>query len=190
MRPRFLYPLAMNDYQKCLVSVSVVLAFAVTSNSFALDIRLIIPLLLFLPLADRAWLEEHFKTIVIADNYFQFSFVLLFILFIISFITDGLEIYLRSLLFASLPEEWYFRAYLLSRFGHGLKANIITSILFSLLHTATRGYIVGLMVFLPSLFFGWIFQHFKSLSLAVTFHTIANVCYILYIQDYVNSFFH
>ena len=45
---------------------------------------------------------------------------------------------LSTLLMAALPEEWFFRAYFMTRLGGGIRANTLASLLFSVLHGLTR----------------------------------------------------
>lgn len=88
---------------------------------------------------------------------------------------------LSTLLMAALPEEWFFRAYFMTRLGQGVRANIIASLLFSLLHGLTRGWTTAVLVFLPSLFYGWLYQHTRDLPLLVLVHALSNLVYVLFL---------
>lgn len=100
------------------------------------------------------------------------------------------------LLFTALPEEWFFRAYALTRVEQLITdkmtnlsphkilwlANIITSVFFALVHLPTQG-AAGLMVLLPSLLFGWLYQVYRDLPLVILLHTLSNLVFIIYIRD-------
>lgn len=86
---------------------------------------------------------------------------------------------------AALPEEWFFRAYFMSRVGNGLRANMIASMLFSGLHGLTRGWGAALLVFMPSLFYGWLYQRTRDLPLLVLVHALSNLVYTLFLARIV-----
>ncbi|MEE8428820.1 MAG: CPBP family glutamic-type intramembrane protease, partial [Gammaproteobacteria bacterium] len=91
-----------------------------------------------------------------------------------------LEFAVATLLIAALPEEWFFRAYLMSRIGTGWGANCAASVLFSLLHGLTLGPGIALQVFVPSLCFGWCYQRTGNLVLVVLLHAFANLMFVLF----------
>ncbi len=84
-----------------------------------------------------------------------------------------------TLLLAALPEEWFFRAYFMARLRGRFRSNLAASVLFSLLHGLTRGWITALLVFVPSLFYGWLYQRTKDLPLVVLVHTLSNLVFVL-----------
>lgn len=100
------------------------------------------------------------------------------------------------LLFTALPEEWFFRAYALTRIEQLLAnkfagfsshkcmwlANITTSVFFALIHLPTQG-TTGLMVLLPSLLFGWLYQVYRDILLVIFLHALSNLIFIIYIHD-------
>jgi hypothetical protein len=94
---------------------------------------------------------------------------------------------LATLLAAAIPEEWFFRTYFMIRLGQGSRANIITSLLFSLMHGLTRGWTAAALVFLPSLFYGWLYQRTRDLPLLVLVHTLSNLIYVLFPAGYVTT---
>ncbi len=98
------------------------------------------------------------------------------------------ELVLTGLLFTALPEEWFFRAYFMERIGTGWRANLITSALFSLMHGLTRDWTTALLVFLPSLFYGWLYQRTRDLPLLVLVHALSNVMFSLFLTQYVAAF--
>jgi membrane protease YdiL (CAAX protease family) len=96
---------------------------------------------------------------------------------------------LNTLLTAALPEEWFFRAYLMARiqetrWGRGWRANLVTSVLFSGLHALTRGWLVGLSVLGPSLFYGWLYQRTRDLPLIIMVHALSNIFFIMLLSRY------
>ncbi len=86
---------------------------------------------------------------------------------------------LITLLTAALPEEWFFRTYLMPATGRGIVANLLTSLLFSLLHGLTQDWQTAIQVFLPSLFYGWIYQRYQDFPLIVLLHAASNILYIV-----------
>ncbi len=93
--------------------------------------------------------------------------------------------------FSALPEEWFFRGYLLTRLevikpGYQLQANIFSSIMFSLMHTITRGVPVGIEVFVPSLIFGLVYQKTNNIVLSVLVHAIFNLIYVAFLESNFN----
>jgi uncharacterized protein len=151
-------------------------------------------LLLLLPLLDRAW-----RVPDIASQKKQFHFVLA-VLCLYGLITvlhlESAYTAISILFLVALPEEWFFRAYFMSRlesFFSNIKylpikadwlANITTSVFFALTHIPTQGWF-GLSVFFPSLFFGWIYQKQKNLILVILLHALSNLIFILYVRDFL-----
>jgi membrane protease YdiL (CAAX protease family) len=95
---------------------------------------------------------------------------------------------LATLLTAALPEEWFFRAYFMTRLGNGIRANLAVSLLFSLLHGLTRGWITALLVFAPSLFYGWLFQRTRDFPLLTLVHAFSNLAYAVFLAQFVAIF--
>jgi len=182
--------------------------------------------MLFLPFIDRSW--AHLITLpgktVGAPSDTQFSLTskpqkhyslrllqasLFFTgIILITLNPDYTVAAISTLLLTALPEEWFFRAYFMTRlenyimesfcrkdtppstqfFNHfhrnypGLSANILTSTLFALLHTPTQGWF-GLTVFFPSLFYGWVYQKTKNLLLVILLHALSNIVFFIYLSD-------
>ena len=90
---------------------------------------------------------------------------------------------MTTLLLAALPEEWFFRAYFMTRLGGDLRANLVTSVVFSLLHGLTWGWVTALLVFIPSLFYGWLYQKTRDLVLLVIVHTLSNLVYVMFLRE-------
>ncbi len=90
-----------------------------------------------------------------------------------------------TLLMAAFPEELFFRAYFMTRLGKGLRSNIIASLLFCLMHGLTRGWTAAALVFVPSLFFGWLYQRTQDLPLLVLVHALSNIVHALFLAGFV-----
>jgi membrane protease YdiL (CAAX protease family) len=84
-----------------------------------------------------------------------------------------------ALFVAALPEEWFFRAYFMDRLGKGWRDNVLASLLFSVLHGLTQGWLIALLVFAPSLFYGWLYQRTRDLPLVILVHALSNLVYIV-----------
>ena len=146
----------------------------------------LIGLMLFLPLLDRAWqllalprAPGHFLTwtgllvtaaglLIWRPSFFPFA--------------------LSTLLTAALPEEWFFRAYFMDRLGKGWGANAIASILFALLHGLTHDWSIALQVFVPSLFYGWLYQRTRDLLLLILAHTLSNLVFVMFLAQFIADF--
>jgi len=94
---------------------------------------------------------------------------------------------LRDLLFAALPEEFFFRGWLQPRahaltkaalplpFGLRLSAaNVVTSLAFALLHLAVAPAPDRLWVFFPSLWYGWLHERGDSVAGPIIAHAASN----------------
>lgn len=148
---------------------------------------LLTALMLFLPLLDRGW-----RTIP-KNPASRFQLVsgglcLLSALGILLFNPDKWLFALVTLLLTALPEEWFFRGYFMSRLEqiglNGWYANIATSALFALLHVPTQG-LFGLSVFVPSLFFGWVYLRSRDLGLVILLHALSNIVFAIYLAQHI-----
>ncbi len=88
---------------------------------------------------------------------------------------------LATLLLAALPEEWFFRAYFMTRLGSGWRANLIASLLFAVMHGFSRDWTAAALVFVPSLFYGWLYQRTRDLPLLILIHGLSNLLYVLFV---------
>jgi membrane protease YdiL (CAAX protease family) len=141
-------------------------------------------LLLFFPLLDRRWRLPAIPRD--PANYAAWSGLILTAAVLLLWRPQHLEFALSTLLTAALPEEWFFRAYFMTRLQetrckHPWCANIITTIVFCGLHGLTRGWMVGLSVLVPSLFYGWLYQRTRDLPLLVLVHALSNLMFILFL---------
>jgi len=108
----------------------------------------------------------------------------------------SLELIIFTLIISSIPEEWFFRAYFQPKTIQYFKlffneniSNIIgiilTSILFSSIHAISQNNISLIyLIFIPSIFYGYIFLKTKDIILVINLHFISNT--MLYtLQSYL-----
>ncbi len=140
--------------------------------------------LLFFPLLDWQFIKS---TLTPNTQAFIQSVAVLLVLTVVLFFvsTETLQYFLVMAAFTALPEEWFFRGYLLRKLGLNLHANIIVSIGFSILHIIVQGSLIGALTFIPSLVFGWVFIKYKSLTFVILLHALSNIIYIKYVKDFL-----
>jgi membrane protease YdiL (CAAX protease family) len=153
---------------------------------------LLTALLLFLPLWDTQWRQSVPLQILAAEkSAWALSITFLIALALFTFLVP-LQTIVTSVALTALPEEWFFRAYLLSAMCTltvgSLHANILTSALFTAAHLPTQG-IIGVLVFIPSLLFGWVYIKTRSIITVVCLHTIANLLYLHWGTILINKFY-
>jgi membrane protease YdiL (CAAX protease family) len=142
---------------------------------------LITGLLLFLPLADRDWRLPALP--LAAPHYLAWACLAIIATSLLAWQPSYLGYAATTLMFAAFPEEWFFRAYFMQRLGNGFAANLTTSCLFALLHGLSRDWITGLLVFIPSLLYGWLYQRTKDLPLLVLAHALSNLVFALFLAQ-------
>ena len=106
-------------------------------------------------------------------------------LLILLFHPYRLEFFISTLLLAAIPEEWFFRAYVQNILGNNIKAIVISSITFSLIHVLSRGVEIGLLVFIPSLFYGWVYRKYDNLTITVLCHALGNLLAVVFFNPYI-----
>ncbi|MHB8533827.1 MAG: CPBP family intramembrane glutamic endopeptidase [Sulfuricaulis sp.] len=143
----------------------------------------LIGLMLFLPLVDDRWVLP--RTSWNTRHLIAWICLALTGAGLLLWQPQYLGFALSTLLLAALPEEWFFRAYFMARLGGGWRANLIASLLFSLLHGLNRDWTTALMVFPASLLYGWLYQRTRDLPLLVLVHALSNLVFILYLGRYV-----
>jgi membrane protease YdiL (CAAX protease family) len=164
--------------------------------------QLVTALLLFLPFVDRYWYQPK------AQPYrWRWPLNLLLVVttaLLLYFYPEQKNFLISTLVFTALPEEWFFRVYLMTRLKDFLReiaqysnttrtllinltarnaTNIVASIFFTLLHIPTQGW-AGLTVFFPSLLFGWLYQKTNDLALLVLIHSLSNLIFVIFIQKH------
>ena len=154
---------------------------------------LLVALMLSLPLLDKDFRSLKYKSVHRSIFLWLVPVSLIALLILID--PSQQASLVGIILLTALPEEWFFRRYfqqllqkLLSiyanfqiRLSTAWAANIITSLLFTLLHLPLQG-ITGLSVFIPSLFLGWLYQLKKDIILIILIHSLFNVFFLIFIQ--------
>lgn len=147
----------------------------------------LIGVMLFFPLLDRNWQLPELPHAPL--NYGMWLGLLLTVAFLLVWQPRHTGYALATLLTAALPEEWFFRAYFMvrmqdTRWGKDWRANIVTSLLFAALHGLTRGWMTGMSVLTPSLFYGWLYQRTRDLPLVVLLHALSNLAFVMFLSRY------
>jgi membrane protease YdiL (CAAX protease family) len=100
----------------------------------------------------------------------------------------------KLLLWGPVVEEIVFRAGLQRRlmgyFHKHWMANGITSVAFSLLHYVLLPNLGSLMVFLPSIALGAIYQYTGKVAWAMVLHSALNLLFVLYLCSFNLPFLH
>jgi membrane protease YdiL (CAAX protease family) len=142
--------------------------------------------MLFLPLVDRRWLPPN--TPRDTRHIVIWGCLVLAMGGMLLWQPQHAGFALATLLLAALPEEWFFRAYFMARLGNGFHANLAASALFSLLHVLTRDWPTALLVFVPSLFYGWLYQRTSDLPLLILIHGLSNLFFALFLAQLAMKF--
>ena len=146
----------------------------------------LIGLMLFLPLFDRGWripALPHSRS-----HHIVWAGLLVAGIAILVWQPSKLQFALSALLMAALPEEWFFRAHFMTRIGQGWRANLIASLLFSLLHGLTQGWPAAVRVLAPSLFYGWLYQRTRDLPLLILVHALSNLVFAMFLAQFFADF--
>jgi len=168
------------------ISILLLAVVVVATQYFSQQFLILAALMLLLPLIDNN--HDAAKFVFVKTNI-VLLFVLLMIIFVVIFLKENLLIFfMTTLVFTALPEEWFFRIYLMQRIGRGLEANVIASVLFSALHAITFGWLYSFLVFLPSLVFGWVYQRQQNFVILVLLHAVSNLVYVAYLSQYLDRF--
>lgn len=92
------------------------------------------------------------------------------------------RLYFKLLLWGPIVEELVFRAglqkWLAQKLGRPYLANVLSSFMFALMHYALSGNLATLLVFLPSMLLGWVYQKTNSLMWAIVLHSIFNLMFV------------
>lgn len=145
--------------------------------------------MLFLPLLDKQWSLQKANSELNINVWRGISLLLFASLAAVN--QDMLTFSLITLILVALPEEWFFRAYLMGRIREKLKfaalqsnlgSNALTAAFFSLMHLPAQG-ITGLLVFFPALIYGWVYQKTRDLLLVILLHAISNQFFMLFLKD-------
>ena len=141
----------------------------------------LVGLMLFLPLLDRGWRPPR---PLVSRRFLLISLGLVVAAIVLLMWRPSFHSYaITTLLLAAIPEEWFFRGYFMTRLGGDSRANLISSVFFSLMHGLTRGWLIAPQVFLPSLLFGWVFQRSRNLPLVILLHALSNLMYAVVVSS-------
>lgn len=148
-------------------------------------------LLLFLPFTDRQWFATSLK--INKAHWLLYGVIVCCSALVVIYKPDSINFMLSTLLLTALPEEWFFRAYFMSRLQEVLKnfiyykwkANVLTSLMFALLHMPGQGWF-GLSIVLPSLFFGWLYQKYNDIVLVIGMHMLFNLMFFVFMRNIVD----
>jgi membrane protease YdiL (CAAX protease family) len=92
--------------------------------------------------------------------------------------------YFKLLLWGPIVEELIFRAglqqWLSRKWRSKLWANVVSSCVFSLLHSLTTGQLIALWVFVPSILLGAFYSKSQSVILTIFLHAFFNLIYVLW----------
>ncbi len=140
---------------------------------------LLIGLMLFLPFLDRKWKIPSLPQK--RGHYFAWVVLAGIVVVLLLIRPDKAGFFFATLTLAALPEEWFFRAWFMTRLGTGWQANIMASMFFSLIHLPIQGPTRAMLVFFPSLIFGWLYQRNRDLVMVVLVHALSNLGYVIYL---------
>ncbi len=141
--------------------------------------------MLFLPLADQHWRPPALRPP--RRHVLGWLAVVLPAAALLAWRPSYADYTAAVLLTAAVPEEWYFRAYFMTRMGRGWRANLVASLLFGFMHGLTWGWMAAVLVFIPSLFYGWLYQRSRDLVLLVLVHGLSNLVFMMFLFHPVNS---
>lgn len=165
-----------------IVAIPLLAALSVLRNLDIVYQGTIVFMLLF-PFLDSIWEKPKLS---LRNKYTSLSLMFCAILLLFGYYVGELKLIISTLLLVALPEEWFFRAYLMERIRYitdnSLFSNYATSIVFTLLHLPNQGWF-GILVIFPSLFFGWVYQKSRNIILTILLHASANIFFVLYLKN-------
>jgi hypothetical protein len=101
------------------------------------------------------------------------------------FVVNGFSFGLLNQVPYVFSEEIFFRGFLLTRFNEKFKNihlnNIFVSVLFTIPHIILNPSLISVLVFFPSLIFGYLFIYTKSIYAPTIFHYFSNLFFQLYL---------
>lgn len=146
----------------------------------------LIGFMLFLPLLDRGWPLPAFSPRRV--HLLFMAGVALAATGLVLWQPQSLPYAISTLFLAALPEEWFFRAYFMIRIGAGWRANLLSSLLFAVLHGLCRDWTTALLVLAPSLCYGWLYQRSRNLPLLVLVHALSNLVFMLFLAQPIATY--
>jgi membrane protease YdiL (CAAX protease family) len=163
----------------CLYTVAALVAiFSQQSRDWLLPV-----LFLLMPYFDFLW---HVPRNTFGKQFLIYWVALAVVISVLLFQNmEVIDLFIVMVLVAALPEEWFFRAYLQKRLGDTIAAVLVVSLMFSLLHFITHSFTSALLVFIPSVFFGWIYKQTSDIVLVVMLHALSNLVYYIYLETHI-----
>jgi len=153
--------------------IAVALLAAAAAVHWSGQSLLLLGLLLCLPLLDRSWA---IPSIPSTPGRLAIWALLAAALGATAMLVPAQRDYaFETLVFAAIPEEWFFRGYLLDRLGRSARANLSVSVIFAVLHGLSRNWTNAALVFVPSLLFGALYLRTRDLPLVVLVHALGNL---------------
>lgn len=176
--------------KKHIVTLQIVMFLLVVILSTVFDeFTLLILYMLLSPLLDKHWISEA-RFINLDRKVIGINTMLFLLTGYIAWQDYSLwQSVFYILITAALPEEWFFRGYLQQRTGNKLKSVFLVSILFSISHAISVTPLQGLLVFIPSLVFGYIYLLSRDILLVIMLHLLSNLLYQLYFLDLIANYF-
>lgn len=166
------------------IAYACVFLFVLIAGSIASSYLYIV--LLFIPLLDPHWKAPDIRLHSRLELY-----ILLLCLLITAallFKMPGyLEYFLVMLILTAMPEEWFFRVYLLNRIGLNLRGNMLVSVAFSLLHGLTQNIYMMFLVFIPSMIFGYVYIRLRNMYVVILLHALSNLIFIIYLNKWLTD---
>ena len=110
----------------------------------------------------------------VSDNIFW-----LFLDFKSLFLLIGLYPIIEEITFRGVIQGWFLRYQLFKKSFFGLTiANIVTSLLFSLIHIVYHKLVWAMLIFFPSLVFGYFRDRSKDIKLSIILHIFYNFSFL------------
>lgn len=143
-------------------------------------------LFLLLPFFDFQWRLPHISL----TRQSLISWFTLVLITIILLLKNAalVDLFVVMVTVAALPEEWFFRAYLQKRLGNSIAAVLLVSLIFSSMHYITQASASAWLVFIPSVFFGWMYKKTGDIVLVVISHALSNLLYYIYLKTYITEY--
>lgn len=136
---------------------------------------------MFLPLTDPEFKVIDIQTFA-PDMYWVWLGCAIVTAAIMLMMPDMFSYLLPSIAYVAIPEEWFFRAYLMRKFKAGWQSVLIVSFFFALTHYIYRWELDAWLVFIPSLIYSWYYLKYRDLLGVVLIHATSNIAYVLVLQ--------
>lgn len=160
------------------VAVTFIAIFAQQSRDWLLPV-----LFLLLPFIDFQWRIPR----VPRSKKSLISWIIITVVIIVLLLqnTQLIDLFTVMLLLAALPEEWFFRAYLQKRLGNSITVILLVSLMFASMHFITSNSFDSLLVFIPSVVFGWLYKKTDDVVLVVLLHALSNLLFYVYLESQI-----